>query len=55
MKRVAAPIVGGLASSFLMELLAYPVVYTIWRERGINSTLVGSHLPEPELVESCRS
>ena len=55
MKRVAAPMVGGLASSFLMELLAYPVVYTIWRERGINSTLVGSHLPEPELVESCRS
>jgi copper/silver efflux system protein len=53
MKRIAAPLVGGLASSFLMELLVYPVVYTIWRERGIRSALVGSHVPELDVVESC--
>jgi len=35
MKRIAAPMVGGLASSFLMELLVYPVVYTMWRRRGL--------------------
>jgi Cu(I)/Ag(I) efflux system membrane protein CusA/SilA len=33
MKRIAVPMVGGLASSFAMELLVYPVVYTIWRQR----------------------
>jgi Cu(I)/Ag(I) efflux system membrane protein CusA/SilA len=35
MKRIAAPMVGGLASSFLMELLIYPVVYMVWRQREI--------------------
>ena len=33
MKRIAAPMVGGLASSFLMELVVYPVVYMMWRQR----------------------
>jgi len=33
MKRIAAPMVGGLASSFLMELLVYPVLYMMWRQR----------------------
>jgi Cu(I)/Ag(I) efflux system membrane protein CusA/SilA len=31
MKRVAAPMVGGLATSFLMELLVYPAIYALWR------------------------
>ena len=31
MKRVAAPMVGGLSSSFLLELLVYPTVYAIWK------------------------
>ena len=31
MKRVAAPMVGGLATSFLLELLVYPVIYQLWR------------------------
>ena len=33
MKRIAAPMVGGLTTSFLMELLVYPVLYMMWRER----------------------
>jgi Cu(I)/Ag(I) efflux system membrane protein CusA/SilA len=33
MKRVAAPMVGGLFTSFLMELLVYPAIYFIWRSR----------------------
>ena len=33
MKRIAAPMVGGLATSFLLELLVYPVIYSIWRWR----------------------
>ncbi len=35
MRRIAAPILGGLATSFLMELLIYPIIYEIWRERGL--------------------
>src|SRR6185312_3865803 len=35
MKRIAAPMAGGMVSSFLMELLIYPVLYMIWRQRGI--------------------
>jgi Cu(I)/Ag(I) efflux system membrane protein CusA/SilA len=31
MKRVAAPMVGGVFSSFLLELLVYPVLYAIWK------------------------
>jgi Cu(I)/Ag(I) efflux system membrane protein CusA/SilA len=37
MKRVAAPMVGGLVTSFLMELLVYPAVYLLWKRREIES------------------
>ena len=33
MKRIAAPMVGGLVTSFLMELLVYPAVYYIWKRK----------------------
>ncbi|MBI4549416.1 MAG: efflux RND transporter permease subunit [Candidatus Omnitrophica bacterium] len=33
MKRVAAPMVGGLGTSFVLELLVYPVIYAIWKWR----------------------
>jgi Cu(I)/Ag(I) efflux system membrane protein CusA/SilA len=35
MKRVAAPMVGGLASSFALELLVYPAVFAIWKRRSL--------------------
>jgi Cu(I)/Ag(I) efflux system membrane protein CusA/SilA len=31
MKRIAAPMIAGLVTSFLMELLVYPVVYALWK------------------------
>jgi copper/silver efflux system protein len=31
MKRIAAPMVGGLFTSFLMELLVYPPIYLLWK------------------------
>ena len=34
MKRVAAPMVGGLATSFLLELLVYPAIYKLWKWRS---------------------
>ncbi len=31
MKRIAAPLIGGIFTSFLLELLIYPVVYELWK------------------------
>jgi Cu(I)/Ag(I) efflux system membrane protein CusA/SilA len=31
MKRIAAPMVGGIFTSFLLELLVYPSIYQIWK------------------------
>jgi len=31
MKRIAAPIIGGIITSFLLELVVYPAVYQIWK------------------------
>jgi Cu(I)/Ag(I) efflux system membrane protein CusA/SilA len=38
MKRVAAPMAGGLVTSFALELLVYPALFAIWKQR---------ELPEP--------
>jgi Cu(I)/Ag(I) efflux system membrane protein CusA/SilA len=35
MKRIAAPMVGGLVTSFVLELLVYPAVYYLWKGRGL--------------------
>jgi Cu(I)/Ag(I) efflux system membrane protein CusA/SilA len=37
MKRIAAPMVGGLVTSFLMELLVYPAVYYLWKKREVSA------------------
>ena len=39
MKRIATPLVGGVVTSGIVVLLIYPIVYFIWRSRG---------LPQPE-------
>jgi Cu(I)/Ag(I) efflux system membrane protein CusA/SilA len=31
MKRIAAPMVGGLATSFVLELVVYPALYALWK------------------------
>jgi copper/silver efflux system protein len=33
MKRIAAPMIGGLVTSFMLELLVYPAVYKLWKRR----------------------
>jgi len=35
MKRIAAPMVGGLVTSFLLELLVYPAIYYLWKRREV--------------------
>ncbi|MFW6175261.1 MAG: efflux RND transporter permease subunit, partial [Acidobacteriota bacterium] len=44
MKRIAAPMVGGLATSFVLELTVYPAIFALWRRRSLPS-------PEGDLEE----
>ena len=30
-KRIAAPMVGGILTSFVLELVVYPAIYEIWK------------------------
>jgi len=42
MRRIAAPMVGGIVSSFVGELVVYPALYFIWRSLGLQKApLVG--------------
>ena len=31
MKRIAAPLIGGIVTSFVLELLVYPAIYEVWK------------------------
>src|SRR5437763_14984723 len=33
MKRIAAPMIGGVITSGILELLLYPVIFVMWRRR----------------------
>ncbi len=35
MKRIATPMIGGVVTSAILELLIYPVIYVIWRRRAL--------------------
>ncbi|HEX7981266.1 MAG TPA: CusA/CzcA family heavy metal efflux RND transporter [Gemmatimonadaceae bacterium] len=35
MKRIAAPMVGGMISSTILTLVVIPAVYSLWKERGL--------------------
>jgi len=43
MKRIAAPMIGGVVTSGILELLIYPVIFVFWRQR---------HLPRETLNSS---
>jgi len=37
MKRIAAPMIGGVFSSFILELLIYPAIYFLWKRKSLNT------------------
>ena len=51
MKRVAAPMIGGLITSFIMELLVYPPIYEFWKWNGEmkRGTVAPGDIPAPGL------
>jgi Cu(I)/Ag(I) efflux system membrane protein CusA/SilA len=46
MKRIAAPMIGGLATSFVLELLVYPAAFKLWRTRELKRKITAD---EPSL------
>jgi Cu(I)/Ag(I) efflux system membrane protein CusA/SilA len=51
MKRIAAPMIGGVFTSFILELLVYPPIYSIWKWKYEmkQGTVDVSKLVTPEL------
>ena len=51
MKRIAAPMVGGLITSFALELLVYPAIYFLWKKKEVAAddtiTAAAAALPIP--------
>ncbi|MBI3449620.1 MAG: efflux RND transporter permease subunit [Acidobacteria bacterium] len=45
MKRIAAPMVGGIFTSFILELLVYPAIYEIWRGRHVPKDATAGAFP----------
>src|SRR5881392_1536635 len=51
MKRIATPMIGGVVTSAILELLIYPVIYVIWRRRELpDKTEKAAPFVPPELV-----
>jgi Cu(I)/Ag(I) efflux system membrane protein CusA/SilA len=44
MKRIAAPMVGGVMTSTVMELAVYPAIYFLWRSRNLAKSAATSPL-----------
>jgi len=41
MRRIAAPLIGGILTSFLMELVVYPPIFAIWKSRHLPAGAAG--------------
>jgi Cu(I)/Ag(I) efflux system membrane protein CusA/SilA len=52
MKHIAAPMIGGIITSFLLELVVYPAVYQIWKW---NFEIKRQLAPEPVLVADAKA
>jgi hypothetical protein len=57
MKRIATPMIGGVITSAILNLLIYPVIYVIWRKRSLPAeppagSFDGTAVPESRAVAS---
>jgi len=47
LKRMAAPMIGGIFTSFILELFVYPPIYAVWRESGLKEEPVRDQIIVP--------
>ena len=52
MKRIAAPMVGGIFTSFILELLIYPLTYELWRSKTLKDRLTQPKVTVDEANEA---
>ena len=52
MKRIATPMIGGIVTSAILELLIYPVVFVIWKKRGLRNGSVAGGLNDPPVLSN---
>ena len=52
MKRIAAPMIGGMVSSTVLTLLVIPTIYLIWRGRELQKKGTVAELETPALTEN---
>src|SRR5438477_656558 len=53
MKRIATPMIGGIITSAILELLIFPVIYVVWRKRELpDQTEQQTPLIPPALIPS---
>ena len=50
MKRIAAPMVGGMLTSTVLTLVVIPAIYSLWKERGLSRAAANSDAAEPEVA-----
>ncbi len=48
MKRIATPMIGGIVTSAVLELLLYPVIYVLWKRRALPIKTV--HSPTAQMT-----
>ena len=50
MKRIAAPMVGGLTTSFLLELTVYPAIFAVWKSHVLDLPSTKQRWRQPAAV-----
>jgi Cu(I)/Ag(I) efflux system membrane protein CusA/SilA len=45
MKRIAAPMVGGMISSTVLTLIVIPAIYSVWKEYGLRRSASKNEIP----------
>jgi Cu(I)/Ag(I) efflux system membrane protein CusA/SilA len=48
MKRIVAPMIGGIFTSFALELIVYPAIYEIWKRREFQKAAGSTRISEHE-------
>ena len=48
MKRIAAPMVGGMISSTILTLVVIPAIYSLWKERDVRVEVAATNTATPE-------
>jgi Cu(I)/Ag(I) efflux system membrane protein CusA/SilA len=53
MKRIGAPLIGGVFTSFLLELMVYPVIFELWKWHSEMKKERRAEAPDESLVPAC--